>query len=38
MSMCIGLQSVNFVTGGNFKRRDPASLIRRDPASLILPR
>ena len=25
--MCIGAQSVKFVTGANFKRRDPASLI-----------
>ena len=27
MSMCIGAQSVKFVTGASFKRRDPASLI-----------
>ena len=25
--MCIGAQSVKFVIGANFKRRDPASLI-----------
>ena len=25
--MCIGAQSVKFVTGANFKRSDPASLI-----------
>ena len=25
--MCIGAQSVKFVTGANFKSRDPASLI-----------
>ena len=27
MSMCIGAQSVKFLTGDNFKRRGPASLI-----------
>ena len=27
MSMCIGAQSVQFVTGDNFKRSDPASFI-----------
>ena len=27
MSVCIGAQSVKFVTGANFKRRGPASLI-----------
>ena len=27
MSMCIGAQIVIFVTGANFKRRHPASLI-----------